>query len=278
MTQPLRSAGAWHLDAFASRPTETKTGVFEDAPDHTTSFWGAYAVHPFSLLPGGNIDLYYLGLDRKLVRYNQGAATETRHSVGTRLWGKKNAWDYDEEAVFQFGSFGSGDIRAWAVESDMGYTFRSAPASPRAGFKTEIDSGDKDPLNPNLQTFQPLFPHGLYDQLVNLVGHANFIDLIPAVAFHPIHALSLSPECAFFWRESVHDGVYGVGGNLIRPVINGSRARYVGTQPNLTLIWQPTRHLQFVGIYTHFIPGSFIQQTGPSKNVDYFSTWIDFKF
>lgn len=274
----LLTAGAWRFDAFATKPVKTNTGVLDDAPDPTKSFWGAYTVRPFAVLPGGNIDLYYFGLDQKLVTYNQGAAPERRHTIGTRLWGKHNAWDYDEEALFQFGTFGSGDIRAWALETDTGFTLGSLPATPRIELKADISSGDKNLSNPNLQTFNPLFPRGIYDQLVNLVGHVNFIDALPVVTFHPVKSLSFAPECEFIWRESLQDGVYGVGGNLIRPVLNNSRARYVGTQPTLTTIWQANRHFSVVGIYTHFLPGPFIRQTGVAQNVDYFSGWIDFKF
>jgi hypothetical protein len=39
----------------------------ENPPNHSQSFWSAYAVHPFRFMPRGNIDLYYMGLDNKSV-------------------------------------------------------------------------------------------------------------------------------------------------------------------------------------------------------------------
>src|SRR6185503_4563599 len=54
----------WQIDGFATKPVETKQGVFDDAWDHTRSFWGVYAVGPFHPLPKGKVDLYYLGIDR----------------------------------------------------------------------------------------------------------------------------------------------------------------------------------------------------------------------
>ena len=273
----ILSAGGWRTDTFVTKPTETNPGVLDDAPNPGQSFWGIYATRPVGLVPGAHIDLYYLGLARSKARFNKGSGRETRQSIGARLWRKGNRWDYDFEPIFQFGSFGSGDIRAWAAESESGYTFRSAPATPRIGLKADIASGDKDPHSLDLQTFNPLFPHGLYDQLVNLVGHVNFIDALPGLTIWPKKNLSLTPECEFIWRESLNDGVYGVGGNLVRPA-NGSRARYVGSQPSLIMNSQLGRHFTLVGIYTHFLPGSFLHQTGPAKDVDYFSSWVDFKF
>src|SRR5229473_2237813 len=87
----------WQVDAFAVKPVRTKVGVFDDDPDPNQNFWGLYAVTPFPWLPGGNIDLYYLGLDRKNASFDQGTAHELRHSLGTRIWGRKAGWDYNFE-------------------------------------------------------------------------------------------------------------------------------------------------------------------------------------
>ena len=88
-------------------------------PDPDRKLWGVYAVTPVSFLPGGNIDLYYLGLDRQHAEFDQGTANELRHSVGTRLWGKQSRVDYNFEFVYQFGTFGHGDISAWTAASTM---------------------------------------------------------------------------------------------------------------------------------------------------------------
>src|SRR5262249_48825881 len=48
--------GAWRVDGFVTKPVETDLGVFDDAPDHTRTFWGVYTTGPFSPLPGGHVD------------------------------------------------------------------------------------------------------------------------------------------------------------------------------------------------------------------------------
>ena len=75
----------WRIDGFVTRPVETNPGAFDDSPDHTRTFWGLYAVRPWRVLPGGHLDLYYLGIDRKNARFDQGSAREIRHSAGTML-------------------------------------------------------------------------------------------------------------------------------------------------------------------------------------------------
>ena len=62
------------------------SGFFDDPPNHATSFWAAYAVHPFPFLPRGNIDLYYMGLDNKSVPFDwqrdrPGTAGNNRHTL-----------------------------------------------------------------------------------------------------------------------------------------------------------------------------------------------------
>jgi hypothetical protein len=48
-----------------------------------------------------------------------------RHSIGARLSrpvAETNpGWDFDYEALWQFGRFGSANIRAWTVASETGY-------------------------------------------------------------------------------------------------------------------------------------------------------------
>src|SRR4030095_63750 len=158
----ILKVSGWQIDAFAVKPVLTRTGVFDDDSDPERNFWGLYAVTPVPLLPGGNIDLYYLGLDNKDAEFAQTTAPDPPHSPGPRIWGRDAGWDYNFEFVYQFGTFGSGDIQAWTAASDNGFTFEQAPLKPRLGLKANVTSGDRSANNPGLQTFNPLFPRGSY--------------------------------------------------------------------------------------------------------------------
>ena len=72
----MLTTAPWRIDAFVTLPVETNRRIFDDASDDTRVFWGLYVVHPLALLPKGNIDLYYLGLDSKQAEFDQGAAHE----------------------------------------------------------------------------------------------------------------------------------------------------------------------------------------------------------
>ncbi|PYJ85763.1 MAG: alginate export family protein [Verrucomicrobia bacterium] len=273
----ILNVSGWRVDAFAVKPVRTKTGVFDDDPDPNQKFWGLYAVTPVSWLQGGNVDLYYLGLDRNNAHFDQGTAHEIRHSVGTRIWGRKAGWDYNFEFVYQVGSFGNGDIQAWTAASDVGFTFENTALKPRLGLKANVTSGDDNPNNSDLQTFNPLFPKGAYFGEPALIGPANHIDVHPQLdlAFRKNVTLTLDWDC--FWRESARDGIYGPAVNVIQSGQNGN-ARYVGNQVEAMLEWQLDRHLTLAADYAHFFAGDFLKQTTPGRDVDYFSAWVTYRF
>jgi hypothetical protein len=201
-------------------------------------------------------------------------STET---VGLRVWRQAKPWDYNFEAVYQWGRFGSGPIRAWTFASDSGLTLPKAAWRPRFGLKADVTSGDKDPSEPTLQSFNPLFPKGAYFGENQLIGPVNHIDLHPSVDLHPLRNTTVSASWDFFWRTSTADGLYGVPGNLIRPSV-GANARYVGSQPALMVTVGLGRHASVAADIEYFIAGPFLRQSGPAQNVTYFGAWVSYVF
>ncbi len=212
--------GDWHIDGFAVRPDLDKPGFFDNVPDHQTAFWGVYATRP--LARGISLDTYYLGIDRAAFTYNRGTAPEVRQSLATRLWRPvataSPAWDFDYEGVFQFGSFGSANIRAWTVASDTGYSFPTAPLKPRFSVKADVSSGD-DPRTGTLGTFSAIYPIGNYFGVLADTGPGplNFIDVHPRLQLQLPQRVSVSTDLVVQWRQSLYDGVYAVPGFLLVP-------------------------------------------------------------
>ncbi|MFC5539944.1 alginate export family protein [Rhodocytophaga aerolata] len=268
---------AFQADAFVSRPAETKTGVFDNGSDQNVLFWGVYTTRDFPSILQSHVDLYYLGLEDKRARFEQGEARELRHSTGVRLWSKETRLNYNLEGVYQLGRYGIGEIRAWTSSAELSYELAQLPLAPTLKVNTEIISGDRSKGNPDLQTFNPLFPKGAYFGQVALIGPANLIDVHPSITLRPVKNLELITDWDFFWRESVHDGLYGVPYVLIRES-SGSKAAYIGNQLSVEAEWQFNRHLQIEGFYTFFRTGDFLKQTGVSKNLTYLSARMSVKF
>jgi hypothetical protein len=266
----------WRVDAFLSRPVEDDPGVFDDSGLDHTNFWGVYATHPLPFFKGANVDLYYLGLDRPDARFVQGTADEIRHSVGARVFGKRGPWDYNFEGTFQWGTFGGGDILAWTLAADAGYTFEGVAATPRLGLNAHVISGDTDAGDDTLGTFNALFPRASYFGEIAMIGAANIFDLHPSLELHLTKEVTVSADWDFFWRYSTDDGIYDAGGNVLRPAIGD--ARYIGHQPGIGLAWQIDRHTSFNVAYAHFFAGDFIKSSGPGADIDFVAVWLQYRF
>jgi hypothetical protein len=271
-------AGPWRVDTFYARPVRNKVESFNDRFDSDRAAWSVYATRKLDeISPTSGLDLYYIGYRNSHAEFNQGSGNELRHTLGSRFFGKAQNWDWNFEAIFQFGSFDGGDIRAWSVASDTGYTFADLTFSPRIGLKANIISGDRNPNNPDLQTFNPLFPRGKYFGEIGLIGPYNLINAHPNMTLHLNSQWTLSGAAVLYWRESLGDGIYDVGGGLVRPS-DRSRARFVGTQADVILGWEPVRWFSAELAYSVFEPGRFIKDTGPSKTAHFvgFETVLKF--
>src|SRR5207253_5365010 len=108
-------------------------------------------------------------------------------------------------------------------------------------YSDNIASGDNNPATANLQTFNPLFPSGMYFNLLNPVGPLNMIDLHPTLDLYVGKKITVSFDWDFYWRESLEDGVYAISGAPLRKGVAGSRS--VGNSPAVTVAWNPTRHV-----------------------------------
>ena len=162
---------SWQIDGFAVRPDLDNPGFFDNAPNHAVGFWGVYATR--TLPRKMSLEVYYLGLDRSQATFERGTAQEVRHTLGARIsrpvTTERPQLDFDYEGVWQFGTFGSGNIRAWTVASETGYRFPTVRLKPRFSVKADISSGD-NPTSKTLGTFNPLFPKGNYFGVLATTG------------------------------------------------------------------------------------------------------------
>jgi hypothetical protein len=270
--------GDWRVDLFAFRPVEIDEGMFDDDAIESASLWAVYAVGPMPRVPGASVEPYYIGLDRDGARFVQGTAHELRHTVGARLSGRPGAWDYDVEVTYQGGTFGAGSIQAWAVATHTGYTFRAAPLRPRLGLRVNAASGDRDPSDPDLQTFNALFPRGgLSGEGFGVLSPANLIHIRPSFDFRITNRLYGFVGVDLLWRTSRGDGIYGPGGNVVRAP-GTSQARYVGTDVDLTITWELNRQVALELTAGYFFAGEFIKESGPGKDMYYVGPTLYFRF
>ena len=230
--------------------------------DNNTDFAGLYDT---ILLPdliekaNSRWELYLLYLDRDPASWPiEAAGDEERYTAGTRFYTNPKPWDFDVEADYQFGDYSDGDIAAWSVATEAGHTFES-DLSPRLFVGLDVASGDRDPGDGDLNTFNQLFPLGhAYLGYIDVIGRQNIIDAHPGIELtlaqekQYAKKLTLRADYHVFWRQSGDDALYNAGGGVQRAP-GGSDERFVGSEIDLMLTWQIERHTQAYFGYSHFL-------------------------
>src|SRR5260370_1393697 len=146
------------LDGFWGRQVRVGPGVFSDPRDSTRFTWGAFGtvtLEPTHLW----LDAYLFRDHRDAARFAQGTAPTNRWAAGAVSRGRRGQWEWNVEAMYQWGRFGSAPINAYVGIWDVAYTFRTRWRPPLA-LRGPHSSGDRDPNDPPLQSLDPLYPSG----------------------------------------------------------------------------------------------------------------------
>jgi hypothetical protein len=260
------------VDAFALRPVSPERGGFDDHSGSAQTFWGLYGTADVPRIKGLQADLYYLGLRREDAVFTQGRATEIRHSVGFRLFGKRARTDWNIEGVWQWGSFGDASIRAWTLSADLGYQWSGVPLKPRFGIKMDAISGDRDPADRRLETFNPLFPKLPYFSEANLATPANLLDVQPSFTFDVTRDVTMSLSWNALWKQQRADAFYAPPLAPVRGTAN-SAGRAIGTQASLNLDWRLSKRLGLGAAYVRFVPREVTREAGGS-NGSFLAIWL----
>ena len=224
---------------------------------------------------------YLYGLHRKNVVFEQGTEDEERYTLGALLSGPLNFgnFNFELEAAYQFGSFGDANLGAYFASIEFGYAPDLA-WNPHfwAGF--DYASGDSDPDDNKLGTFDPMFPqaaqwfgeHGLIERK-NLVSYSINADFSPAK--------KITSRFTFwkFHRANRADAIYNTANGILRPAIpDGSKD--LGYSFQLSNVYRPTYQWEFTLTYNFWDPGRFIaqSQTSPAKIQHFFMITSQFTF
>ena len=266
------SEGNKKLYAFITRPVLESTVHFDDS-NLNQDFWGIYGSTPIGGPLATSIDLYYLGFRNDTAVYVAGTGVEDRHTIGTRIFGKKNGWDYDLEPMIQWGTFSSKDILAWTTANTAGYTFADIPWKPRTGVNFDVASGDHK--NNTLGTFNPLFFKAGYFNDASILRPSNIIDVHPSVQLEPCKRIEITLGSDTVWRYSKKDGIYSPSGSIELTAAPGSS--YVGTTTEAAVVFQLDRHTSFTVSYVHMFTGSYVKSVH-GGDVNYFGSWLTYTF
>jgi Alginate export len=265
--------GPWRFISFYSQPVQNRDlRAFDDYSSGRLTYGGARIER--QLFEGVGLSAYYSRFTQDNAKFPSVSGNERRDIFDVRLAGAADGFDWDLEAMNQTGRIAADDIEAWAVGSLAGYTFADLDWTPRAGLQVDAASGDGNPHDHQLGTFNPLFPNGYYLTLAGYSGYVNFIHIKPSVTLHPVKALKLLFAVAGQWRETTADAVYTqpdipVAGTAGRP------GRYTGTYGQTRADWAITPHVSAALEAVHFAIGDAIRRAG-GHDGDYLGTELKF--
>lgn len=267
--------GKVELDAFALRLVAVRPeGIFNDGRNEGRDLAGVQANFP---VPRGRLETYWLYTRTDERRTIAGTGDERRHSLGLRAHGEEGGWFWDWEAVYQTGRFGQGDIAAWTLATKTGYRWEGRAWKPEVMLSANIASGDGDPGDGTLRTFNALYPNASYFSENAVLGPSNFFNVHPYVKVQPRDDLSVGLDLNLYWRLSRADGVYNPQGGLIRAP-GGSDRRFVDAALSGVIEWTPRDGMLVSLVATRSQPQGFIRATGPADPSDFVEATLQFTF
>jgi hypothetical protein len=277
------SKGNHRFEGFVTRPRVPIPDRFTRRDDETILSGVFYTTAFVKPAPGGgqrriSFEPYVLNIDRKDVEFVQGIADENRWTMGLLTQGDvgNTGFDFEIEGAYQYGRyetpFHRGIINAYAWASRLGYRFRTLPLLPRASVQLDYSSGDDDPLDESLETFDPLYPlawnfygfHAAFDRKNLVVGGVTLDGMYKNVFWRTTYFPVMR-------RAQVNDGLYNSFNEIARRPDFQSRggdtedlpfaSNNLGQQVDFGVYWQASHHWSFYGTYLHFFGGDFLRQT-----------------
>ena len=271
------------IDLFWVRPVIVDKERMNSSDDNT-DFVGIYDVinlPDFMREARTKLDLYFLWLSRDASTPT--ASDSDTFTLGAHLFTNPKPWDFDVEGDWQFGDAAEGgDINAWSIAVEGGYTLSGVTWTPRLILGFDAASGDDDPTDSDHETFNQLFPSGHpYFGYIDTIGRQNIIDVHGGISAKFAPNVTGLLEQYFFWRENEHDAVYNATGAALIGA-GGSSSNYIGSEFDALLTVQFDRHWSgYVG-YSHFFAGDFVEEagsgTGADNDIDFVYGSLSFTF
>jgi hypothetical protein len=263
------------IDAFVGRVVIPYDGRFNVANDYDL-FSGVYASS--KVIPWQETQLYFLarnvaGRSPNAIAPGLGGPTARDiYTPGMRLRslpGRLGAWDYAVEIAGQFGSINSGqgrlDQTGLAGYALAGYSFADLWGAPRLALDYSYGSGDSDPSDNRIETFDPLFGtnHKFYG-LMDLFGLRNTHNPGVSLSVKPSKQLSLRADYLMFWLADTHDFLYpesGPGRSANGYGRNPTFHSFIGSELDVLASYAPVAWAELQCGYGHFFVGDYVRQS-----------------
>lgn len=270
----FRRSDTLDVNLFWLRPVVPTPGRMDSA-DSDQNFAGVYTTYR----PEKDrfLDTYYLYYNNR----NSAADARVRsvgslsniapydvHTLGFRYAGKSpSGFLWDSENMLQLGSKNQGAIFAGNLSNGIGYHFADLPLNPTTWMYFDYASGSNKVGGGN--TFNQLFPlaHYYLGQM-DYIGRANIEDLNFHLYLYPSKWITLNTQYHIFALAQAKDALYSTSAGVSRSDPTGKAGRNVGSELDISASFHLSHHIDILTVYTHFFPGRFLNETGPSGNAN----------
>lgn len=251
----------WQLDVLAAMPVERRIRKPDRAEEERWFFglvgawrkWSQYAT----------LEPYYFILDED--RKDPDRSDREIHTLGLHAFGPiaGTRFDYDIDTAFQFGDDGQCKHRAFAAYGELGYTF-DHDWKPRLSVSGTYGSGDRDPTDNTTQRFDRLFAPNHFRAMSDYFNWQNTTSPKLRLEFQPFKSLRIDTAYGAYWLASDSDAWTTPG----RRDPLGQSGDFVGQEIELRARYKLTETTELEAGYSCFIPGGFVQNTGPADDSD----------
>jgi hypothetical protein len=260
----------FQLDAFVTDVREAVNGLTDD----DWIFGGAYFT--YTGFEKHAIDAYFLFRhDTDGSFTSEAGAFGDREDawLGARFGGASRGFDYTAEAAWQFGELAGDDVSGFGSAVTLGYTFESVCWTPRIGAEWTYATGDEDPLDGDVDSFEAPFPFAhMYQGWMDLVGWKNGHDFSLHVSARPDEDWTIGVYGHWFLLDEEADAWYNPAYRVVRRDPTGSSGTELGQEIDLYAKWAINPNLVLFFGYSHFFTGAFVEDTGPSPDQDW--VWV----
>lgn len=261
----FRHGETWDFDAFWTQYVPPRADKFDTA-DEKQNIAGAWLTHRPE--KGEFVGLYYLlyDNDNQVVQQQIVRAPFQTHTLGSRWAGDNGGWLWDFEGALQFGEQGGSDLFAAMATAGVGHCWKEACLCPTLWLYYDYASGDGNPGDGQVHTFNQQFPFGhYYLGWLDAVARQNIHDLNAHLYLYPAPWITAWLQYHRFWLDESRDALYNAGGVAIRRDPTGAAGRDVGNEIDLVLNFHLTRYTDILVSYSRLYGGRFLQNTpGPS--------------
>lgn len=253
----------WQFDFFAVQPVDRRMTA-RDRADEERWFYGLVgAWRGWSKYI--TLEPYYFILDEE--RKDRDQVDREIHTLGLHVFGPvgNTRFDYDLDTAFQFGENGERRQRALAIYGEVGYTFDHA-WKPRLSLSTAYASGERDPDDNLSERFDKLFQAGHPYSTTDLFAWQNTINPKVRVSLRPTSKLRVDTSYGAYWLASREDAWV----NPKRQDPDGYGGNFIGQELELRVRYKIDPRVELEAGYSHLFPGSFVGNTGPAEDGDFF--------